>query len=847
MGFTTLELRLKGTRPLPSVLAGPILRKATPKSVTVWFALRAAAKVLLTVKDEREIKVAEGNRDTVAIGKNLHIVAVTAKPLREELKEGIVYRYDVEFRFGDKIENLVTATAGADLGYPSKSLPSFALPPEDPTKLRLLQGSCRKPHGAGKDTLPLVDKLIAENPSAFGRPHQLLLTGDQIYADDVADSLLLMIMDAADALLGWKEEVSFPAFYGGPSTVLPPACTRTLLFFQSGFTSVDLRSHLISLGEYLCMYLFVWSDVLWPIEVNGSSSVATLPTFAQVVSVADAGVRPIEELIYKQIGRNQGSIESDTKSLAEFRKTLPEVRRALANVPSYMIFDDHEVTDDWNMTLDYSSALHDKPFGLRVTQNALAAYALCQHWGNVPEDFEPVWPGHAVLGFLDTPPSASFENKGSLYNQNSERIFSLLGLHKKGEIQKNKAVFHEPISLQYHFAVDGPGHQVIFTDTRTWRSFPKGGNEPSELLPKEHFQRQFGQGDDLRSRVLLVVLTTNAPAVQPIRTAARNPKIARSAGNFDSSQRNPDIYESWEIPSASFDRLLKAITDKLPVISGEHRGAAILLSGDVHHSFATRIIYRATNRFEDSTPTRATAVIAQLVASSFKKQTDGTIGFHREGYFYAPVKFITSPLITKAYTEGFVGWNLPDKSKANVGAKVLMDGDGDPLDGTRGTLTVVGPTTVALKEPFLNADSNIAMGLELTRRPDYRYRLDYLRPTGPGTTQLHPPDLDEFPAGTTHAERLEGIETFKLIGKFFRSYNATPNPVHVVGFNNFGEITFQRAPNASTPTTVRHTLRWWDPDMIGLRAATYTVRLDLNAPNDKEFKDLKARIEPIEP
>ena len=32
---------------------------------------------------------------------------------------------------------------------------------------------------------------------------------------------------------------------------------------------------------------------------------------------------------------------------AEFRKNLPKVQRALANVPTYMILDDHDVTDDY--------------------------------------------------------------------------------------------------------------------------------------------------------------------------------------------------------------------------------------------------------------------------------------------------------------------------------------------------------------------------------------------------------------------------------------------------------------------------------------------------------------------
>jgi len=33
------------------------------------------------------------------------------------------------------------------------SLPSFVLPPEDLNHLKILHGSCRKPHGVGKEML----------------------------------------------------------------------------------------------------------------------------------------------------------------------------------------------------------------------------------------------------------------------------------------------------------------------------------------------------------------------------------------------------------------------------------------------------------------------------------------------------------------------------------------------------------------------------------------------------------------------------------------------------------------------------------------------------------------------
>ncbi len=124
-----------------------------------------------------------------------------------------------------------------------------------------------------------------------------------------------------------------------------------------------------------------------------------------------------------------------------FSQTLPKVRCALANIPSYMIFDDHEVTDDWNMTRNFCRDFYGKALGQRVARNALTAYALCQHWGNVPDQFAdtaPAPPGLDLLRRLDTPnphlPKA-FDQKAASLEQHSETITSLLGLHDEAALQ----------------------------------------------------------------------------------------------------------------------------------------------------------------------------------------------------------------------------------------------------------------------------------------------------------------------------------------------------------------------------------------------------------------------------
>ncbi len=86
---------------LPLILAGPMLRHTTPTSVTVWVALKAASRVTLQVFDTDDNghqigrNLFEGSRETIVLGKHLHIVAVTAMAQQgAELTANRVYAYD---------------------------------------------------------------------------------------------------------------------------------------------------------------------------------------------------------------------------------------------------------------------------------------------------------------------------------------------------------------------------------------------------------------------------------------------------------------------------------------------------------------------------------------------------------------------------------------------------------------------------------------------------------------------------------------------------------------------------------------------------------------------------------
>ncbi len=144
----------------------------------------------------------------------------------------------------------------------------------------LLHGSCRNPHHASDDSFIGADKVIRDSLSRTeNRPALLMLTGDQIYADDVAGPMLHAIHQVI-CLLGLYDETfeqagvtDSLALYSDPQTyyqrkeILPKTRVGRKWYFRGGlhpvFTSFFAHNHLISFAEYLAMYLLAWSPELW--------------------------------------------------------------------------------------------------------------------------------------------------------------------------------------------------------------------------------------------------------------------------------------------------------------------------------------------------------------------------------------------------------------------------------------------------------------------------------------------------------------------------------------------------------------------------------------------------------
>lgn len=818
MPFNSLLNRINQ---LPLVLAGPILRRTEPNSVSVWVVLKEERKtVRLRILDLLQQEVLVGESETTALGTNLHIVTVTAKTRGtaaptsgDALIPGQTYLYNFDFGGGQTLRspNVIDASGSTvAIAYSQLDLPfpSFVLPPKDLKDLRLLHASCRKPHAEGVDAMAQIDALIQEavdrtNPTPPSRPHQLFLTGDQIYADDVADLLLYLLDDANAALLGHQEPLpnTSPEF-------LKPGKRDELARNQCGFTTDEgiSKSHLLRLGEFFAMYLFVWSDVLW------FQNDADIPSFEMVYN-QPASPTKLKSLRNVAGDRASTSIEVSSKALEQYTKeknqlltlksTLSAVRRALANIPTYMILDDHEITDDWFLNLAWCESVLDKPLGQRVLLNGLIAYAIFQAWGNTPEQFVAGQPGARLLQLVS---DRILEDKWTETDQEIATCVSLPTLDSIKNHPELPQLSHEPQSLSWHYMLSFPDcdYEVLVLDSRTWRAYPGTAESFPALISEDGFSKQLPVDDATAAKLLLVITATPVLGLPLIEDTQQRETQLENKYKTDT--------EAWSLERKTFERLIARISTR----QGNQQGRAVLLSGDVHYGFATRFQYWAGKVFEqDELSQEAQLVMAQLTSSALRNET-------REGW-WRPSKIKSSTynlhwagavIVPLSRSRSFVAWE--NQSGNVVGEKVFFPG--------------ISADWLIQESPAVEKlSSQVNYTVKNASQPDWMYRIDFIK----GDKEAPDPSKIKPVADPSTSDRSALLQQHSMMARNHQSYTRDLGAGRqLVGLNNLGEISFLDDGQLQ----VRQVLYWWEDARIN-PATVLPIRTTYQVPLDFENAD----------
>ena len=360
---------------LPAVLAGPLLRRLEPRRLVIWLVgsrtLALSLRLHLPHGETLDINLDAQHCQVVPVGRHafIHLLDIA---LHNALPQDVTLGYDLV------VDNVGIAEWAPHLVYADAEWPTFVL---HSRIHQLVHGSCRKPHHRADEGLLCVDRLLADaHHTPAQRPALLMMSGDQVYADDVAGPMLRAI-HALIARLGLFDEYlegavvddsaslyGHRASYYHRADLLPALDSNKTLrerFFggvkKPIFTSSTADNHLVTFAEVIAMYLLAWSPAPWTLITPQPPQLS------------------LEE--QQRYTREQVHIE-------HFCDGLPGVARVFAHLSTLMIFDDHDITDDWNLSAQWEETAYGHPFSKRIIGNALLAYLLCQGWGNQPEVFD---------------------------------------------------------------------------------------------------------------------------------------------------------------------------------------------------------------------------------------------------------------------------------------------------------------------------------------------------------------------------------------------------------------------------------------------------------------------------
>ncbi|MFJ7072949.1 alkaline phosphatase D family protein [Streptomyces sp. NPDC098781] len=240
----------------------------------------------------------------------------------------------------------------------------------------------------------------------------------------------------------------------------------------------------------------------------------------------------------------------------------PEVRWLLSTVPSCMIFDDHDVIDDWNTSAAWLADMRATPWWRERLLSGLMSYWVHQHLGNLSPAELATDPLYAAVRAI---PDGTDELRSFACKADAD-----------------------PASVRWSYRRDFGRVRLLMVDTRAARVLDEEAR--SMLHPGEaRWLRE--QALEGRGSYDHLLIGTSLPWLLPhlVHDAeAWNAALCRGErgerwARFGEDLRRRADLEHWAAFPSSFDALTELIAE---AGSGPQAPATVcVLSGDVHHAY----------------------------------------------------------------------------------------------------------------------------------------------------------------------------------------------------------------------------------------------------------------------
>jgi hypothetical protein len=269
----------------------------------------------------------------------------------------------------------------------------------------------------------------------------------------------------------------------------------------------------------------------------------------------------------------------------------PATRWLLSTVPSAMIFDDHDVHDDWNTSQAWVDEIRRKPWWQERIIGAYMSYWIYQHLGNLSP---------AALA-RDATLTAVRESAGD-----ATGVLRAFAQQSEQEIAGTRWSFHRDLGRTRLIVLDSRAGRVLQEDRR-------------DILSDREWawaREQMGADVDhlLIATTLPWLLSPGLHHLEAWNEAVCGGAWGRRAAHLGERTRQALDLEHW----AAFQRSFRRLADLVHEVASGARGPApasiVVLSGDVHHA------YLAKASFPGRAP--VTSAVVQAVCSPIRNPLD---------------------------------------------------------------------------------------------------------------------------------------------------------------------------------------------------------------------------------
>ncbi|MFE4495427.1 alkaline phosphatase D family protein [Streptomyces niveus] len=247
----------------------------------------------------------------------------------------------------------------------------------------------------------------------------------------------------------------------------------------------------------------------------------------------------------------------------------PQVRWLLSTVPSCMIFDDHDVIDDWNTSASWLAEMRTKPWWRERILSGLMSYWVYQHLGNLSP---------AELA--------------------ADKLYAAVRAESDGTPRLREFAVEadaDPACVRWSYRRDFGRTRLLMVDSRAARVLAEGHREI--LDPDEARWVRDQALTDPGDRDHLLIGTSLPWLLPPLVHDAESWNAALAGGErgprwarFGEKLRRAADLEHWAAFPTSFEKLADLIAE---VGSGPDAPATVcVLSGDVHHAYVAEPLWR---------------------------------------------------------------------------------------------------------------------------------------------------------------------------------------------------------------------------------------------------------------